>query len=45
MTNQTLTNGYALLIAVGADLPVTVKDARAIQDILIDSDRPTIHQI
>ncbi|MEH2317870.1 hypothetical protein [Nostoc sp.] len=39
MTNQTLTNGYALLIGVGADLPVTVKDATAIQDILIDSDR------
>ncbi|WP_414518430.1 caspase family protein [Nostoc sp. PCC 9305] len=39
MTNQTFTNGYALLIGVGADLPVTVKDATAIQDILIDSDR------
>ncbi|MFS0514491.1 hypothetical protein ACEYW6_07150 [Nostoc sp. UIC 10607] len=38
MTNQTFTNGYALLIGVGADLPVTVKDATAIQDILIDSD-------
>ncbi len=28
MTNQTFTNGYALLIGVGADLPVTVKDAK-----------------
>ncbi|MBN3943776.1 caspase family protein [Nostoc sp. NMS9] len=38
MTNQTFTNGYALLIGVGADLPVTVKDATAIRDILIDGD-------
>ncbi|MEH2457552.1 hypothetical protein [Nostoc sp.] len=43
MTNQTFTNGYALLIGVGADLPVTVKDATAIRDILIDGDR--IHQM
>ncbi|MEH1971552.1 MULTISPECIES: hypothetical protein [unclassified Nostoc] len=39
MTNQTFTNGYALLIGVGADLPVTVKDATAIEVILIDGDR------
>ncbi len=39
MTNQTFTNGYALLIGVGADLLVTVKDATALRDILIDSDR------
>ncbi|MBN3943773.1 MAG: hypothetical protein V7L21_32490 [Nostoc sp.] len=39
MTNQTFTNGYALLIGVGADLPVTVLDATALKDILIDSDR------
>ena len=39
MTNPTFTNGYALLIGVGADLPVTVLDATAIRDILIDSDR------
>jgi hypothetical protein len=39
MTNQTFTNGYALLIGIGADLPVTVKDATAIRDILIDGDR------
>ncbi|MEH2306611.1 hypothetical protein [Nostoc sp.] len=37
MTNQTFTNGYALLIGVGADLPITVN----IADILIDSDRTT----
>ncbi|MEH2145746.1 caspase family protein [Nostoc sp.] len=29
-------NGYALLIGVGADLPVTVLDATAIKDVLID---------
>lgn len=28
--------GYALLIGVGADLPITVKDATAIHDLLID---------
>ncbi|WP_341525416.1 caspase family protein [Nostoc sp. UHCC 0302] len=39
MTNQTFTNGYALLIGVGADLPVTVKDATALQDVLIDPNR------
>ncbi|MEI1375358.1 hypothetical protein PQG02_24790 [Nostoc sp. UHCC 0926] len=39
MTNQTFTNGYALLIGVGADLPITVKYATAIRDILIDGDR------
>lgn len=32
-------HGYALLIGVGADLPVTVDDATGIQDILIDSNR------
>ncbi|MBL1201357.1 MAG: hypothetical protein FWK04_20315 [Nostoc sp. GBBB01] len=44
MTNQTFTNGYALIIGVGADLPVTVKDTTAIRDKLIKSDHPTIHQ-
>ncbi|MEH2120662.1 caspase family protein [Nostoc sp.] len=39
MTNQTFTNGYALLIGVGADLPVTVLDATALKDILIDPSR------
>ncbi|MBD2440988.1 caspase family protein [Nostoc sp. FACHB-110] len=36
MTNATFTKGYALLIGVGADLPVTVKDATALKDVLID---------
>ncbi|WP_392534896.1 caspase domain-containing protein [Nostoc sp. C117] len=39
MTNQRFTKGYALLIGIGADLPVTVKDATAIRDILIDPNR------
>lgn len=32
-------HGYALLIGVGADLPVTVKDASGLRDILVDSQR------
>lgn len=36
MTNQTFSNGYALLVGIGADLPVTVKDATALYDLLID---------
>ncbi|MBD2533000.1 caspase family protein [Nostoc flagelliforme FACHB-838] len=36
MTDATFTNGYALLIGIGADLPVTVKDATAIRDVLIN---------
>ncbi|MBC1221193.1 hypothetical protein GNF10_03330 [Nostoc sp. UCD121] len=36
MSKQNFKNGYALPIGVGADLPVTVKDATAIGDILID---------
>jgi hypothetical protein len=39
MTNATFTNGYALLIGVGADLPVTVEDATAVRDVLIDPNR------
>ncbi|AUB37290.1 putative protein, containings caspase domain [Nostoc flagelliforme CCNUN1] len=39
MTKQNFKNGYGLLISVGADLPVTVKDVTAIGDRLIDSDR------
>ncbi|GGA20710.1 caspase family protein [Okeania sp. KiyG1] len=35
MTNQTFSNGYALLIGIGADLPVTVQDATALHNILI----------
>ncbi|NMG20531.1 caspase family protein [Brasilonema bromeliae] len=36
MTNQTFANGYALLIGIGADLPITVKDATALRDILVN---------
>jgi len=32
-------SGYALLIGVGADLPVTVKDATALRDVLINPNR------
>ncbi|BAY07555.1 caspase family protein [Calothrix sp. NIES-2098] len=39
MTNATFSNGYALLIGVGADLAVTVKDATALRDVLIDPNR------
>ncbi|MBE9000472.1 hypothetical protein IQ274_20075 [Nostoc sp. LEGE 12447] len=39
MTNQSFTNGYPLLISVNADLPVTLKDTKAIVNILFDSDR------
>ncbi|MEH2038612.1 caspase family protein [Nostoc sp.] len=39
MTNATFTNGFALLIGVGADLPVTVKDATALKNVLIDTNR------
>ncbi|MGG6265484.1 caspase family protein [Leptolyngbya sp. AN03gr2] len=37
--NEEFMNGYALLIGVGSDLPVTVKDATAVRDILVDSRR------
>lgn len=37
--NQEFTNGYALLVGIGADLPVTVKDATALYDILINPNR------
>jgi hypothetical protein len=36
MTELFFTNGYGLLVGVGADLPVTVKDAIALRDVLID---------
>jgi hypothetical protein len=36
VTNQTFSNGYALLVGIGVDLPVTVKDATAIYNLLID---------
>jgi hypothetical protein len=39
MTSSTFTNGYALLIGVGADLPVTVQDATAVRDLLVNPAR------
>jgi hypothetical protein len=39
VTNQTFAHGYALLIGVGADLPITVKDATALRDVLINPNR------
>lgn len=39
MTTQTFSNGYALLVGIGADLPVTVKDATALYNLLIDPGR------
>jgi hypothetical protein len=39
MTDVIFTNGYALLIGIGADLPITVKDATAIRDVLINRER------
>jgi hypothetical protein len=39
MAQVTFSKGYALLIGVGADLPVTVKDATALRDVLIDKNR------
>lgn len=40
MPNLPLFNhGYALLIGVGSDLPVTVQDATALRDILVDPQR------
>jgi Caspase domain len=37
--NERFLNGYALLIGVGSDLPVTAKDALAVRDILVDPHR------
>lgn len=37
--NQTFINGHALLIGVGADLPMTVTDATGVNDILVDPQR------
>ena len=40
MPNSSLfKHGYALLIGVGADLPVTIQDAKGLRDILVDSER------
>ena len=39
MANTVFLNGHALLIGVGDDLAVTVKDATALQELLIDKNR------
>lgn len=39
MTHETFSQGYAVVIGVGADLPVTIDDATAIGNILCDSHR------
>lgn len=36
---RTFAQGYAVVIGVGADLPVTMEDARAVSDILLDPSR------
>src|SRR5947209_5479097 len=39
MPQTTFAHGYALLVGVGADLPVTVTDATALHDVLVDPAR------
>lgn len=39
LTNITFSNGYALLVGVGADPPVTVEDATALRDVLVNPSR------
>jgi len=41
---QTFENGYALIIGVGADLPMTVVDATAIRDIIVDPQRAAYNE-
>lgn len=41
MTNITFSDGHALIIGVGADLPTTVQDANALNDVLVDPSRAT----
>jgi len=36
---QTFTHGYAVVIGVGADLPVTIADAQGVADLLCDATR------
>jgi hypothetical protein len=44
MTQTIFSNGYALLIGVGADLPVTVNDATALRDVLVNPNRAAYPQ-
>lgn len=39
ISEQLFTQGYALIVGVGADLPPTVNDAKGIADILMDASR------
>jgi len=39
LVNTTFSNGYALLVGVGLDLPVTAKDATALRDVLASPSR------
>jgi len=47
MNSINFSNGYALIIGVGFDLPVTVKDATALHDVLVDPGRAAYpkHQV
>jgi hypothetical protein len=42
--DKSFSNGHALLIGVGADLPVTAHDAAALRDVLIDPSRAAYPQ-
>jgi len=42
--NKTFFSGHALLVGVGADLPVTAQDAMALHDVLIDPNRAAYPQ-
>ncbi len=37
--SQSFPHGYGVVVGVGADLPVTIKDATAISDALVDPSR------
>jgi Caspase domain len=39
MTDRTFNNGFALIIGIGADLPITIQDATALYNLLINPDR------
>ena len=39
MGQTAFSNGHALIVGVGADLPITVRDANALHDVLIDPNR------
>ena len=37
--SESYSQGYAVIIGVGADLPITIDDAQAISDMLVDTSR------